>query len=101
MRQTDQPGLIVRQKAPLNLEFQFSSLNEWCVPVDQFYVRNHFATPDIDADAWRLRITGAVERELEFSLAELQDIKPVTLAATLECAGNGRVFYEPVREGLQ
>ena len=32
MADTGHPGLIVRQKAPLNLEFQFSSLSELADP---------------------------------------------------------------------
>jgi DMSO/TMAO reductase YedYZ molybdopterin-dependent catalytic subunit len=101
MRHAHQSGLIVRQKAPLNLEFPFSSLNEWCIPVEQFYIRNHFPMPEIDAETWRLRIGGAVEKPLEFSLADLYTLPKTRLAATMECAGNGRVYYEPVKEGLQ
>lgn len=101
MRPAHQSGLIVRQKAPLNLEFQFSSLNEWCIPVEQFYVRNHFPTPEIDGETWRLRVGGAVEQPMEFSLEELHALPKTRMAATMECAGNGRVYYEPVKEGLQ
>lgn len=101
MNQANQSGLIVRQKAPLNLEFQFSSLAEWHIPVEQFYVRNHFPAPEIDAETWRLRIGGAVETPMEFSLADLHALEKTRMAATMECAGNGRVYYEPVKEGLQ
>ncbi|MCW3096181.1 MAG: sulfite oxidase [Chthonomonadaceae bacterium] len=101
MNRNNQSGLIVRQKVPLNLEFQFSDLNEWNVPVVQFYVRNHFSAPDIDAATWRLRIGGAVETPMEFSLEDLQALPETRMAATMECAGNGRVYYEPAKEGLQ
>lgn len=94
-------ALIVRQKAPLNLEFLFSSLDAWTIPVDQFYVRNHFAMPDIDAASWRLRVGGAVERAIELSLTDLRSLGSTRFDATMECAGNGRVYYEPVKEGLQ
>lgn len=101
MRRVEQPGLVVRQKSPLNLEFQFSMLSEWIVPTEQFYVRSHFPTPELAEDTWRLRIEGAVETPLELSLADLQAMASTTLTAVMECAGNGRVFYEPAREGLQ
>src|SRR5205085_6383917 len=65
------------------------------------FVRSHFPAPELDAAAWKLRIEGAVETPLELSLDELQAMRPTTLTAVMECAGNGRVFYEPAKEGLQ
>jgi DMSO/TMAO reductase YedYZ molybdopterin-dependent catalytic subunit len=94
-------GLIVRQKSPLNLEYPFSSLSGWLTRTDQFFVRNHFAVPRLDATTWKLTIDGAVSRPLALSLAELKSLTPRTITAVVECAGNGRVFYEPAREGLQ
>jgi DMSO/TMAO reductase YedYZ molybdopterin-dependent catalytic subunit len=101
MPSADHPGLVVRQKSPLNLEFQFAALSSWLVPTDQFYVRSHFPTPALTADEWRLRVTGRVEREITLDLEAIRGMRPSTLAAVMECAGNGRVFYEPAREGLQ
>jgi DMSO/TMAO reductase YedYZ molybdopterin-dependent catalytic subunit len=101
MPDAEQPGLIVRQTSPLNLEFPFSSLTDWVVPNAQFFVRNHFRMPEIDPAAWRLTISGAVERPLEVSLDDIRAMPATRLAAVIECAGNGRVYYEPAREGLQ
>jgi DMSO/TMAO reductase YedYZ molybdopterin-dependent catalytic subunit len=94
-------GLVVRQKSPLNLEYQFSSLSEWVIPTEDFFVRCHFPIPDLDAANFRLRVHGAVKKELELDLPQLRAMPARTFAAVLECAGNGRVFYEPPREGLQ
>ena len=96
-----QPSLIVRQKSPPNLEFPFASLDEWVIPTDLFFVRNHFPSPDLDAREWRLRVDGAVERPIELDLDSIKAMRSTTLAAVVECAGNGRVYYEPPREGLQ
>ena len=101
MRNLDQPGLVVRQKAPLNLEFQFAFLSDWLTPCDQFYVRSHFSAPELNNAEWRLRIEGAVQAPLQLSLEELKAMPSRTLVAVMECAGNGRVFCEPAREGLQ
>ena len=101
MRALDQPGLVVRQKSPLNLEFQFATLADWLTPVDQYYVRSHFPTPDIHLEDWRLKVSGCVETELSLSLDDFRTLPAATLGAVMECAGNGRVFYEPAREGLQ
>ena len=96
-----QPSLVVRQKSPLNVEFQFASLSDWLTPCDQFYVRSHFSAPELNEAEWRLRVDGAVQTPLQLNLDELKAMPPATLAAVMECAGNGRVFYEPVKEGLQ
>jgi DMSO/TMAO reductase YedYZ molybdopterin-dependent catalytic subunit len=101
MRNLDQPGLVVRQKAPLNLEFQFAFLSDWLTPCDQFFVRSHFSAPELNEAEWRLGIEGAVQAPLQLSLEELKAMPSRTLVAVMECAGNGRVFYEPAKEGLQ
>ena len=59
-----QPALIARQQNPDNLEFPFNSLSSFITPNDLFYVRNHFAQPQINANDWRLRVGGAVQNEL-------------------------------------
>src|SRR5205823_4723227 len=89
------------QKSPLNLEFQFSALSDWRIPVDQFYVRNHFSSPKLRAADWRLAVQGCVHRPVALSLEDLKALPQTTFPAVMECAGNGRVFYEPAREGLQ
>jgi DMSO/TMAO reductase YedYZ molybdopterin-dependent catalytic subunit len=97
----DFPGLIVRAREPRNLEFPLSELKGPIVPNEQFYVRSHFATPTVEAKSWRLKVEGAVERPLELSYEELTKIPSRTLTATLECAGNGRVFLTPAVGGVQ
>jgi DMSO/TMAO reductase YedYZ molybdopterin-dependent catalytic subunit len=101
MRQSDYPGMVVRQKLPLNLECQFSSIKDWLTPTSQFFIRSHFPAPTLDIEAWRLRISGEVEKSVELSMADISAMNKTTFAATVECAGNGRVFYEPAKEGLQ
>jgi len=64
MRRTEHPGLVVRQKSPLNLDFQFATLSDWLTPVDQYYVRSHFPAPTIAAKDWCLHVEGAVETSL-------------------------------------
>src|SRR5438552_2083969 len=56
--------LIVRQKDPENLEMPIAALNNQITPTEQFFVRNHFAVPKLEAKAWRLKVEGAVEKTL-------------------------------------
>jgi sulfane dehydrogenase subunit SoxC len=49
----------------------------------------------VDPAAWRLSVDGRVGRELSLSLEDLRSRPTVTLAVTLECAGNGRAHLSP------
>lgn len=93
-------GLIPRQKNPDNLEFPFASLDSFITSNEKFYVRNHFEQPKIDEHSWRLKIEGAVKRELELSLDDLKKLPARKVTATLECAGNCRAFLEPKVKGV-
>jgi DMSO/TMAO reductase YedYZ molybdopterin-dependent catalytic subunit len=98
---TTSDGLIVRQEDPLNLEMPFSTLDGFTTPNESFYVRCHFPIPEIAASDWRLKIEGEVETAFELNYEELLRLESHTLAATLECAGNNRVFLEPEVKGVQ
>jgi DMSO/TMAO reductase YedYZ molybdopterin-dependent catalytic subunit len=95
------PGLVPIQTRPDNLEMPFAGLDGFLTPNERFYVRNHFAPPSLDAETWRLKVEGAVERPAELSLAEVRALPERTVTALLECAGNGRVFLDPPQVGLR
>ncbi len=94
-------GFIVREGDPQNLESPPDALHTFITPVHQFYVRNHFKQPDLRADAWRLKVEGAVERPFELGLPDLKKLPSHTRISMLECAGNGRVFLSPKENGAQ
>lgn len=95
------PGMITRMAEPENLEFPFASLNTFITPNEHFFIRSHFAVPKIDRKAWKLTVEGAVANKLELSYDDLLKFKTESLTATLECAGNGRVYLTPAVPGLQ
>jgi DMSO/TMAO reductase YedYZ molybdopterin-dependent catalytic subunit len=94
-------GLIVREQEPLNLEMPFSSLDGFITPNELFYVRCHFPVPEISVEDWRLKVEGDVEAPFEIGYDELLGMQSRTIAATLECAGNNRIFLEPKAKGVQ
>jgi len=94
-------GLIIRQKEPRNLEAPFDRIDSYLTPAELFYIRSHFTTPDVDADSYELRIDGAVRQPFALSYEELRRMPSETRIATLECAGNGRVFLVPQVQGAQ
>jgi sulfite oxidase len=62
-------------------------------------VRDHGPVPEIDRAAWRLRVHGLVERELDLSLATLREaFREREVTATLQCAGNRRAGLIAVRD---
>ena len=94
-------GLIVREQDPLNLEMPFSRLDGFITPNESFYVRCHFPIPEIAEADWSLKIEGEVDAPFELSYDDLRAMPSQTIAATLECAGNNRIFLEPKAKGVQ
>ena len=69
-------------------------------PNDRMFVRNNLTTPLLDLNAHRLKITGLVEKELEFSVFDLaKNFRTVSMQGMLECAGSGRSAYQPRASG--
>jgi len=95
------PGLITRMAEPENLEFPFSSLSTAITPNEQFFVRSHFAVPKIDNEKWTLSVEGTVKKPLTLTLENLKKLPKRSMKATIECAGNDRVFLTPTVAGLQ
>src|SRR5712672_1090889 len=94
-------GLTIRQMEPKNLEAPFDRIDSYLTPTELFYIRSHFPTPDLDGASYRLRIDGAVRYPFALSYEELRRMASETRVATLECAGNSRVFLVPQVQGAQ
>ena len=99
--QTYSAGLIIRQKEPVNLETPFDQVDSYLTPTELFYIRSHFPAPKLEIASYQLRIDGAVSNPLSLSYQQLRDMPSETRVATLECAGNGRVFLVPQVPGAQ
>jgi DMSO/TMAO reductase YedYZ molybdopterin-dependent catalytic subunit len=94
------PGLITREREPMNLEFPFPTLDGLLTPTHRFFVRSHFPIPQLDTDTWQLTMDGEVAQTLTISYEELRQLPARTVVATLECAGNGRSRLVPKAKGL-
>jgi sulfite oxidase len=92
--------VIVHGEEPFNAETGLAALAEGPVTAtDAFYVRGHGAVPEIDPAAWRLRVHGLVERELDLSLVTLHEaFREREVTATLQCAGNRRAGLMAIRD---
>ena len=61
---------------------------EFVTPKELFFTRNHGAVPSVDPGAYRLKISGLVERPMQLDLETLKATLPRrTGAATMACAG--------------
>lgn len=74
------------------------------VPDDILYVRNNLPAPDpmivADRDAWEVSIEG-VRNPRKITIGELKTIGIETVAAVLQCSGNGRAFFPHKASGTQ
>ena len=59
-------------------------------PKDQFFTTQHYGHPDIDPAAFRLKISGLVDRPVSLSLADLRKMRSTELVFGFECSGNRR-----------
>src|SRR5436309_1760842 len=99
-QQAIEAGLVVHRAHPLNGETSIPALlGGAVVPNAHFYVRNHFQIPKLDADSFRLAVSGLVERPLTLTLRDLRNMRSQTVFVTLECAGNGRTLFHPPIDG--
>lgn len=81
-----------------NFESRFANFKGlgYLTPVSHFFIRNHTQTPIIDGATWSLSVEGpGVTTPTTFTLAQLQALPAVTLTRAVECAGNGRSFFNP------
>ena len=93
--------LIVRSLRPEDLETPVELFNSFITPNDLFYVRHHLPAPQTDATAWKLEVGGLVDRPGSISLEEIKRLPKASVTVTLECAGNGRAFFDPPVAGIQ
>jgi len=60
---------------------------------EDFYVVQHYGQPEVDVDSFRLKVTGLVETEREYSLSDLQGKSQIDVDAGFECGGNSQGLF--------
>ncbi len=96
-------GLSVLSDRPLCAETPPHLLDDAITPTSRHFVRNNGLPPvNTVASGWTLTIDGLVDSPVNLSLDILANrFDVVTRALTLECAGNGRAFFDPRTKGEQ
>lgn len=73
---------------------------EWLTPIEEHFVCHRNDIP-ADVDEWRVRMTG-VSDETALSMETVRESYPtVTVAHTMECAGNNRGHHDPETGSVQ
>ena len=66
------------------------TINNFITPADQYYTYQHFAQPMVDPATFKLKVAGMFSKPKDFSLAELQALRPpLEQIVAYECGGNG------------
>jgi sulfite oxidase len=101
LSQQNRVDMIIRSVRPEDLEMPPAGFDDFITPIGRFFVRSHVLVPKVDLSQWRLNVVGHVSKEITVSLDELRRMPSFELIGVLECAGNGRSFYDPPVAGLQ
>jgi DMSO/TMAO reductase YedYZ molybdopterin-dependent catalytic subunit len=91
----------VMTERPLNAETPIESLRSWVTANAVFFDRNQGQIPEepVDLAAWRLEISGEVDKPLAFSYEEILRMPKVIVSNTLECSGNSRSLLKERASG--
>ncbi|TAN44254.1 MAG: twin-arginine translocation signal domain-containing protein [Nitrospirae bacterium] len=99
----EKTGLLVLTSRPPQLETPMHLFTELITPNNALFVRWHLANIplSVDLNEWRLKVGGNTGKELSLSMADLKKFEKISYTAVLQCAGNGRSFFEPRVPGGQ
>ena len=87
---TDLPATVNFTPGPDRRLLDIRTIVGPLTPKDQFFTTQHYGHPQIDPVAYRLKVTGLVDRPTMLSLDDLTKIKSAELVAGFECSGNRR-----------
>src|SRR4051812_38915633 len=87
---TDLPANVNFTPTPVTRQFDLRTLSGPYTPKDQFFTTQHYGHPDVDPVAFRLKVSGLVDRPVALSLDDLHKMGGTELIAGFECSGNRR-----------
>ena len=87
---TDLPETLNFVPGPERRLLDIRTISGPFTPKDQFFTTQHYGHPEVDPAAFRLKITGLVERPKSLSLDDLRRLGNNELVAGFECSGNRR-----------
>lgn len=88
------PEFVAPPVAPGAVHYLDSrTISDFYTPNDDFYIVQHYNQPEIGEAAFRLKVTGMVDKPMELTMADIKARPKMEIDAGFECGGNGpRVF---------
>lgn len=96
---------------PAGVQSAAQGVTPWVTPNNEFYrIDTALSVPEINAQAWELRVHGLVEQEVTLTFQDLLDAELIESHVTLTCvsnpvggnlAGNAKWLGLPIREVLK
>jgi DMSO/TMAO reductase YedYZ molybdopterin-dependent catalytic subunit len=87
---TDMPDNVVLVTGSDRRIIDIRKIDGPFTPKDQFFTTQHYGHPEVDPAAFRLKVSGLVDRPTSLSLDELKRMHSAELVAGFECSGNRR-----------
>lgn len=90
------PELFIHSGSNLEMRWEAMYGRGYLVPNELFFVRNNSAVvPCPDLATWRLQVDGTgVLRPISLSYDEILSMPSTSVICAIECAGNGRNYFE-------
>jgi len=90
------PELFLQSGSNLEMRWEAMYNRGYLVPNELFFVRNNSpVVPRLEPTTWRLQLEGSgVSRPRSFSYDEILAMPSISVIRALECAGNGRNFFQ-------
>lgn len=89
------PEFVAPPVAPGAIHYLDSrQITSFYTPNDDFYIIQHYNQPEISEAAFRLKITGMVDRPMELSMADIKARPKMEIDAGFECGGNGPRLFQ-------
>ncbi len=95
--------LLLLTSSPPQLETPLKYFRELITPNEALFVRWHLSNipTSVDLETWRLVVHGNVDKPISLSFDDLKKFEKISYTAVIQCAGNGRSFFEPPLFGGQ
>jgi len=85
---TDIPATFNPVPSATNRTLDIRTIDGPFTPRDKFFTTQHYGHPTVDLAAFRLKVTGLVNKTLSLTIDDLKKMKSTELVAGFECSGN-------------
>jgi len=85
---TDIPDNVKWDSPPDRRLLDVRTIDGLITPADKFATLQHYGHPEVDPAAFRLKISGLVDRPLQLTVDNVKRLGSTELVASFECSGN-------------